>query len=481
VLNTPGPGYFATHDASGGRVTVFDRDINPWQLLERCHAVYTVSSQLGFEALMAGKPVTCFGLPFYAGWGLTRDRVACPRRRRRRSLAQVFAAAYLLYPTYVDPYLDQRCDFERAAEILLFLRARNETNRVPTSLVGLTRRELRAASRLYRQAGGRLTVAKRVDRTGARSQGDPRRVLLGMRSAAGLSEKGDRSRQSAAQILTRPFAERLLAPRISRHRLGFRRMPVDEAHLGDAAWRARLATMTCGMEDRRRARQLIVALRDLKLHLGEDWHGETPRTPEAPPALVVIEAEEWQQRETVLGVLEHLLECGTSQDGAHRHVVVASSHGASLKALLRENACRPESGLTHVPLDAAPALVTRAAELHVVSAPLGVLGLVHGKNVVVHGRPIYAGWGLTEDRHQVPAGERRLSLEELIAGLFLHAHDYLDPHSDYPGELAWILAPALGDRAPRLRFRLDSRTALKIDYTLGKLYSLIRLWPAGRE
>jgi capsular polysaccharide export protein len=127
VLNTPGPGYFATHDASGGRVTVFDRD------------------------LIAGKPVTCFGLPFYAGWGLTRDRVACPRRRRRRSLAQIFAAAYLLYPTYVDPYLGQRCDFERAVEILLFLRARNETNRVATSLVGLRRHELRAASRLYRQ------------------------------------------------------------------------------------------------------------------------------------------------------------------------------------------------------------------------------------------------------------------------------------------------------------------------------------------
>ena len=481
VLNTPGPGYFATHDASGGRVTVFDRDINPWQLLERCHAVYTVSSQLGFEALMAGKPVTCFGLPFYAGWGLTRDRVACPRRWRRRSLAQVFAAAYLLYPTYVDPYLGQRCDFERAAEILLFLRARNETNRVATSLVGLTRHELRTASRLYRRVGGQLTMTRRRgDGTTARPQETSRRILLGERHAAGRPESGDEDRQGTVQHLAQPFAARLLTPHISGGCLGFRRTPVDEARLGDAAWRTHLATMTCGAEDRRRAQQLIAALRRLEHHLGKGWHDETQQVPEVPPVLAVIEAEEWRQRETVLDVLSHLFECGRSHDGALRQVVVASPHGAKLKSLLRENAHRPEGGLTHVPLDAVPALVARAAELHVVASPLGILGLVHGKNVVVHGRPIYAGWGLTEDRRQAPASERELSLEELIAGLFLHAHDYLDPRSGYPGELPWILARAGGKRAPRLRFQLDSRKALKIDYALGKLYSLNRLWPAGR-
>jgi hypothetical protein len=28
--------------------------------------------------------VTCFGLPFYAGWGFTDDRLHLPRRTRRR-------------------------------------------------------------------------------------------------------------------------------------------------------------------------------------------------------------------------------------------------------------------------------------------------------------------------------------------------------------------------------------------------------------
>ena len=53
--------------------------------------------QMGFEALMLGKPVFCFGMPFYAGWGITQDDIICPRRTRRRSMLEVFAAAYLIY------------------------------------------------------------------------------------------------------------------------------------------------------------------------------------------------------------------------------------------------------------------------------------------------------------------------------------------------------------------------------------------------
>ncbi len=47
--------------------------------------VWTMTSLLGFEALLRGKPVTCLGAPFYAGWGLTRDLGPIPDRRLRRA------------------------------------------------------------------------------------------------------------------------------------------------------------------------------------------------------------------------------------------------------------------------------------------------------------------------------------------------------------------------------------------------------------
>jgi capsule polysaccharide export protein KpsC/LpsZ len=86
------------------------------QLLDRADHVYTITSLGGFEALMRGKPVTAFGMPFYAGWGLTDDRQANPRRGRKLAIEEVFAAAYLLYPRYFDPVEGLEISFETCFE-----------------------------------------------------------------------------------------------------------------------------------------------------------------------------------------------------------------------------------------------------------------------------------------------------------------------------------------------------------------------------
>ncbi len=104
-------------------VRVISMPVNPWALLEIVDRVYVVTSQLGFEALMAGLPVSCFGAPFYAGWGLTDDRIAVPRRTARPTLAQVFAAAYLDYATYIDTRSGQRISFEAALDQIVKDRA----------------------------------------------------------------------------------------------------------------------------------------------------------------------------------------------------------------------------------------------------------------------------------------------------------------------------------------------------------------------
>lgn len=101
-------GHFeALSAATSARVTLIVGDVHPPALLEVCRAVYVVSSQMGFEALLHGRPVRCFGLPFYAGWGLTDDRAppdspALRRRQRRLQLDELVAAALILYPTYVS-------------------------------------------------------------------------------------------------------------------------------------------------------------------------------------------------------------------------------------------------------------------------------------------------------------------------------------------------------------------------------------------
>lgn len=79
-------------------------------LLDKVDALHTITSLSGFEALLRGCDVTCHGVPFYAGWGLTRDLGEVPARRGRTlSLDELVAGVLILYPRYLDPVTKLPC------------------------------------------------------------------------------------------------------------------------------------------------------------------------------------------------------------------------------------------------------------------------------------------------------------------------------------------------------------------------------------
>lgn len=114
-------------------------EVNPWILFEGAAKVYTVTSGMGMEALIAGKTVRCFGAPYYAGYGLTQDELKLSRRSKDVSLENLFSAAYLEYPIYYDPYKDEITTFEKTIETLAFLRDENELNRTKTYCLGMSK------------------------------------------------------------------------------------------------------------------------------------------------------------------------------------------------------------------------------------------------------------------------------------------------------------------------------------------------------
>ena len=98
-------------------VTVPQTD--PAGLLAAVDEVWTMTSLLGFEALIRGVPVTTTGAPFYAGWGLTADLGTVPARRRARpTLAGLVHAALIDYPRYNDPVTGRPCSPEQAVDRL---------------------------------------------------------------------------------------------------------------------------------------------------------------------------------------------------------------------------------------------------------------------------------------------------------------------------------------------------------------------------
>lgn len=94
---------FYSHLSSEGRVYVYTEAVNPYCLFDIVDKVYVGTSGVGFEALMAGKQVICFGAPFYAGWGVTDDRQFIPHRDRKRSIQELFHYVYIWYTHYHRP------------------------------------------------------------------------------------------------------------------------------------------------------------------------------------------------------------------------------------------------------------------------------------------------------------------------------------------------------------------------------------------
>ena len=129
----PHPDYIAENRKSISNINeiksicaILDNDISLESILQSIDHVYTITSLVGFEALIKGVKVTTFGAPFYSNWGLTDDRVKIFRRGRTLTLEELVAGAYLLYPKYLHLDSDEFITFEETASYFIFELIKND-------------------------------------------------------------------------------------------------------------------------------------------------------------------------------------------------------------------------------------------------------------------------------------------------------------------------------------------------------------------
>jgi len=110
---------------SGNRIghvsqDIIDRCADEVQTLisiDSCIAVadelHTLTSGAGFDALLRGKKVYTYGMPFYAGWGITTDDRSCERRTRTITIDELVAVSLILFPRYISPKTEKFCEVEQ--------------------------------------------------------------------------------------------------------------------------------------------------------------------------------------------------------------------------------------------------------------------------------------------------------------------------------------------------------------------------------
>jgi capsular polysaccharide export protein len=112
-------GAISKEDLNGLADVALDK-IGALAAIDLADELWTITSTMGFEALIRGTAVTCTGMPFYAGWGLTQDLTSPPEHRGPGpGIVGLAHAALIGYPRYFDPQTGEPMSPEQAVDYLV--------------------------------------------------------------------------------------------------------------------------------------------------------------------------------------------------------------------------------------------------------------------------------------------------------------------------------------------------------------------------
>jgi len=112
-------GAISSEDLNGLADVALDK-IGALTAINMADELWTITSTMGFEALLRGTPVTCTGMPFYAGWGLTHDLTPAPEHRGPGpKIIGLAHAALIGYPRYFDTDTGEPMSPEQAVDYLV--------------------------------------------------------------------------------------------------------------------------------------------------------------------------------------------------------------------------------------------------------------------------------------------------------------------------------------------------------------------------
>lgn len=415
-------------------VTLIDTDVRPSDLLAAVDAVYVVTSALGFEALLRGLPVRCFGSPFYAGWGLTTDEIAIDRRGQPRDLDQLVASALIAYSRYVDPVTGQGCSAEQALDRLIALRDRADRLSGFWGAAGFAPAKRPPIRRLLNSPKGQVRYFWFARNAARAAEAHTGRLIwwAGKESepirAAAAGFAGPTVRMEDGFIRSRGLGSDFF---------GALSVALDDQGVYyDAHRPSRLETLIeQGTDDRARARAAALRHRIVQAGLSKyNLKGQPPSDwPTDRPRLLVVGQVE-NDKSIQFGTTDITTNSGlvaaARRDFPDAHLifrnhpdVTAGNRPGLLDASALEAVDAVADDLDIIDcLDACDRLAT-------LTSLTGFEALMRGKPVTTYGRPFYAGWGLTDDRTgPFPRRTRAASLDELVHAALIAYPIYVLPN-----------------------------------------------------
>lgn len=439
---------FLSAEAASENMVYWSRRTNPWELFDRAEAVYCVTSQSGLEAIFAGHRPVVFGRPFYAGWGLSDDRNSDLMQKGRRTAEQLFAAAYLKYPIWYDPFGDRLTSVGRVMDVLQAQSQHWSTTRRGLIFCGVSYWKQRFLAQYLGLTGRPVIFAKSPKAAIERADALNRDVAVW-------------ASQETAHISAHcPIAGRRLwrveDGFIRSVGLGARKIRPVSLVLDDLGIHydpsrpnrlEKLIADSGDLPDFEIARAADLRARFVRQNLSKYNLGGSPRK---------IPDTGGRKRVLVVGQVEDDASVlkGAGRIARNSELIKAARYHFRDAFLIWKPHPDVEAGLRQSSgLDDALALVDHVvndcdiAQIlpqvdHVctMTSLAGFEALLHGKSVTCFGAPFYAGWGLTEDLGVVPQRRKaRPSLDHLVHAALIAYPYYWDPVTRQPCPVEVVL------------------------------------------
>ncbi len=408
-------------------------NINPWSLFDIVEHVYVVTSQLGFEALMAGKKVSCFGMPFYAGWGLTDDKFSCERRNVKRSLEQVFYAAYIQYTRYINPYTGVRCQLENTIKFISHQKQHLEKFRGKWLVYGFYKWKKRFIPN-YLGLAASITFTLKLDKQINKLKADDNLLIWSSKITTNIvnmcSEKDiNLWRIEDGFLRSVGLGGDLIQPlSLVIDNIGIyydATAPSDLENLFNEHEFPKELLLRAN-----NVRQQLVELKLSKYNVGSQDKLTFPTHNKIilVPGQVETDASIKFGSPSIKTNKELLVAVRKGNPDAF---IIYKPHpdvltGGRLGELEASNVMHYD----HLILDTSIAdLFEVIDELHTMSSLSGFEALLRNIKVVTYGIPFYAGWGLTTDKLTCDRRQRTLTLDQLVAATLILYPIYVDPSS----------------------------------------------------
>ncbi|MBI0030529.1 capsular polysaccharide biosynthesis protein [Gilliamella sp. B14384G15] len=439
---------FLTSNLNKDSIVLLSEDINPISLLKQIDKVYVVTSHMGFEALLLGKEVITFGLPWYAGWGVTDDRhkniksLKNNERRTEATITELFVASYILYCQYINPYTGKKGTIFDVINYLTKIKKLNNKLRGSVKLVGFSFWKKHVLLPYLNLPSVKIhfysiNKFRKIENDNKLNHDVKSQKILiwgqGKKSIIPIiqNEKFCIMRIEDGFIRSIGLGSNLVMPYslvIDGLGIYFNSQKISELE-------SLLATRVVTKQEQEKAKSLQKLIIETKISKYNVGNEKNIKPNHEKRKIILIPGQVEDDASIIFGspIIKTNLELvqmvrKKNQDAyiiykPHPDVLSGNRIGEINKTELKKyvNDIIEFADIIHC--------IEQVDEIHTITSLAGFEALIRHKKVVCYGQPFYSGWGLTTDLYPNSLRRRILSLDELIYIVMYEYSIYIHPKS----------------------------------------------------